>query len=102
MCAIAPPIGLIAWLAPSPKLSVPPLMFAPVAGVTVNVTVWPTVAGLGDAENALSARAPTLTFVVAAVAEPAVAVTVAVALVVICVVAMPFASVFTVGADSVP
>ena len=47
-------------------------------------------------------RAPTLTFVVAAEADPALAVTVAVAVVVSDVVAVPLPSVVTVAADRVP
>jgi len=72
------------------------------AVVMLNVTGEPAVVAAGLATSVGTMRAPTLTLVVTAVAEPAVAVTVAVAVVVNCVDAVPFPSVVTVPLESVP
>src|SRR5437867_11268508 len=87
---------------PSPKSTRTLTMFAPGAGVTVNVTGVPALGDAGLAPKALRLRVLTLTVTAVLEMVPAVAVTLAVAVVVSVATAWPLLSVGAVDGEIDP
>src|SRR5204862_7066599 len=109
----SPPMAPIRVLVPSPKLRMPPVILAPLAGVTVNVIGVPAGPNVGFAAKVASGLVPTVTVTELApfaplpppvsLGAPAIrAVSVAFAAVVSVVVATPLASEIAVVGDTVP